>query len=283
MSISTAETAELEVIRNGDLNFFDIVKQIATDRPYFIFGVPKILFESAGRVAEFVASHMFSQFVTVSNACAKTGLQFLNISGQLAKVVDTEDVIGFFQGVINTPKEVENFSEKLVAWWKGHEDGGAVLNQFRKLGGHTASTLGDYVNASRIARAFNVQLPELLSEKAGTIGSLLGAANRIYSYAIGDISKKHTFEFHPALSKIRDSLEDSKNSWDAIRDVSIVALNVCALALGGFAHVSSGVVTALSGSILGARLVARVKEMKLEKINQKYSQAILKQNTVKAS
>ncbi len=258
---------EKTALNNSKIGPFKYLQELLANRPYHCFEVVK----SAG---DFLI-----------NGLHLTGAMVLNTHKGLVKLVNTENLIFFAQDVAALPEESRKLGAKISGWWNGSTTFLTTMNQVRKFTGHIGSTVGDYVGSVAALKDLKITVGGLdfLSERVGNIGSAIGAGSRLVDSISGDNIPSTPHQLEPALAKVRQPIEQSKVFWDATRDVSILALSVLCIGLGGGAAVPALVMTGFSASILAGRMLAFYNEARLKALDASYPQLKASEKVITAA
>ncbi|PCI96068.1 hypothetical protein COB11_00355 [Candidatus Aerophobetes bacterium] len=251
MAVSVVEQAALDGAENfGVVDYF---KEVASNRSFYIIQLPKIALELSEKVAGF-ASATLSPITT-----------------GLGRLTDAEDFVFFLQDLASLPEATGKVCKKITGWINGSTTFMELANQVRKLAAHLGSTLGDYAGSVRALRGLNVAVGRLdvVSDKVGSCGSLLGSSSKLYDIVTGGNPSK-TDTLKPSLQSVKRPLEESKNFWDAGIHVSIIALSLMGLTVGMAAYPAATVL--VSGGLLGSRMISYYRSCQLNAMNASHPQ-----------
>ena len=250
MSTLSIEAIDASALSSSDVNLKDFSLEILNSKPFYAFEVPKYVLDTTVKVfsvGDRALAGLCKGFETIANA---------------------ENLVMFFQDVISIPSEVGKLKEKTIGYLNGTSSLKALLNQTRKLVGFAGSSLGDYFFSCEALKDLKIPVEKIhvVSAKAGLYGSSVGAASRIYDYATNDFEEEKNS--YPVSHKVRNPIIESKRSWDCARDVSILGLCLLGICFSGVAGMPAAPVAALSGVVLGSRLVSVYKDFQLKKIDE---------------
>lgn len=260
MSTISLDCVESAALESSNVTTWDFVKDIAGNRPYYVFEVPKILID--------VVSKTFSAADAV----------LLTTSAGFERILSTENFITLFQDVVALPAAGRSLAGKVTGYFSSSASLTSMLDEIRRFSGRVASTVGDYALAvsslKDLSPALNATANKIkfFSEKTGYLCSAFGSGSRIVDYFYREAESSSGLA--PSAEKVSKPIVDSKKLWDLSRDVSLLAISVLSVACGGHAAIPSTISIALSGSLLGSRLVSYYRDVQLREIEKSQAKMV---------
>lgn len=250
MSSLSIDAIDAAALNNSDLNLKDFSLEILNSKPFYAFEVPKYFIDTTMKVFSLGDRAL----VGLCKGCET--------------IANAENLVLFFQDMVSAPSELAKLKEKTICYVNGSTAFSSVMNQARKLVGFAGSCLGDYYFSCEALKELKVPVEKIhvVSERAGLYGSSVGAASRIIDYATNDFDSE--VKDYPVSEKVRTPIIQSKRAWDCARDVSILALSLLGIYCGGLTSMPVAPVVALSGVVLGSRLVSVFKDIQLRKVDE---------------
>lgn len=256
MSTISLDCVESAALESSNVTAWDFVKDITGNRPYYVFEVPKFLID--------VVSKTFSAADAV----------LLTTSAGFERILSTENFITLFQDVVALPGAGKSLAGKVTGYFSSSTSLTSMLHEVRRFSGRVASTVGDYALAVSSLKDLSPALSataskiKFFSEKTGSFFSAFGSGSRIVDYFCAEAEASSSLA--PSFEKVSKPIADSKKLWDLSRDVSMLAICILSIACGGYRAIPSTISIALSGSLLGSRLVSYYRDVQLREIEKSH-------------
>lgn len=285
MSVSAVDNIDSIALDKSDVGPFEFSKEVMGSRPFFVISIPKVAYD--------ICSTVYAPISTAFKLSEK--ILDDKISGfftKLGNYASVESVIALFQDVVLIPSEFSTFNKKVVCWISGKESLSEAAHGLRKFSAHISSTVSDCIYSvtalSDLSPKFKRAIPLLkddqtkILEKVGAYTSIYAASSKIYDYVTGRIESTCKHNLTPSARKVRSQLESSRNFYDVVRDVSVIALGVLVIYKNGMANVPGFLGAALAGVVLGSRLVSFYREVQIKKIDDAHPSIEKAQKQLKA-